>query len=233
VEGASEQHGSRTLTPAVLGAALFLAATAVFAITFVAGRGGLRMPVAPSGQPVAIATQAPTRPPVQPTPEATLAPPASLAPPTATATPTEAPTPPPPTAPPPSIDPNDPLVQLPGCPDHPGCFEYVIERGDTFTGIVSRYLLSVTTVLTLNPEVRDPRVIVVGHTLYLGHDPLARLDPCPNAEPCKLYTVVSGDSVAGIAGRYGLTVDAIRDANPGMHRPLQVGDVLKLPVPTP
>lgn len=232
MEGASEQHESRTLTPAVLGAALFLAATAVFAITFVAGRGGLRMPVAPSGQPVAVATQAPTGRPVQATTEPTLEPPASLAPPTATAAPTEAPTAAPPTAPPPSLDPNDPLARLPGCPDHPGCFEYVIQRGDTFTGIVSRYLLSVATVLTLNPEVSNPGVIVVGHTLYLGHDPLARLDPCPNAEPCKLYTVVPGDSVAEIAGRYGLTTEAIRDANPGMNRPLQVGDVLRLPIPT-
>lgn len=232
MEGASEQHESRTLTPAVIGAALFLAATAVFAITFVAGRGGLRMPVAGSPPPVAVASEAATPAPVEPTEEPTLEPPASLPPPTVTAAPTIAPTAPP-TLPPPSLDPNDPLARLPQCPDHPGCFEYVIQRGDTFTGIVSRYLLSVTTVLALNPELSDPSVIVVGHTLYLGHDPMARLDPCPNAEPCSLYVVIAGDSVAEIAGRYGLTAAAIRDANPGLATPIHAGDVLKLPHPTP
>jgi hypothetical protein len=248
LDGPTGQAPARTLTPAVLASALFVAASAVFAITFVAGRGGLDMPVAPRG-PVAAAS-----------PEATLAPP-TLAPPTdsptpaptvggtapqsgppsppvvpSAAPPTTAPTvaPPtsaPPTAAPPSFDPIDPLLALPECPAHPGCFVYVIQRNDTLSGVVSRYLLSITVVLALNPQVADPSVIVTGTTLYLGRDPFVRLDPCPDEPDCSLYVVVAGDSLAGIAARYGLTIEEIRDQNPGMPRPLHVGQEIELPHP--
>lgn len=230
MDDATARPERRTVTPAVLGSALFVAACATFAITFVAGRGGLQMPVAATRAPVAVASEAPPETEPVATPEPTLPPPASLAPPS----PSFAPTPPPtpfPTAPVPTIDPNDPLARLPGCPGYPGCFEYVVVRGDTLTGIVSRYLLSITTVFALNPDLSDPSLIVVGQTLYLGRDPMARLDPCPNAEPCALYVVERGDRLADIAGTYGVTVESIRAFNPGMNTPILTGDVLKLPRP--
>jgi len=225
----------RTLTPAVLASALFVAASAVFAVTFVAGRGGLDMPVASRG-PVAVVSPGPslvgpTAPP--PTPQGTPVP-ASFPPPTtvpATAAPTVAPTPGP-TVPTATLDPDDPLFALPECPDRPGCFLYVIQRSDTMSGIVSRYLLSLTVVLALNPELADPSVIVTGQTLYLGRSPFVRLAPCPDQPACSQYVVVSGDSLAGIAARFGLTVERIRDQNPGMPRPLSVGQVIELPHPT-
>lgn len=234
MDGPTGQLERRTLTPAVLASALFVAASAVFAVTFVAGRGGLDMPLASRG-PVAVASPLPslTEPTAPPsTPVATLVP-ATLPPPTAalpTATPTVTPTPRP-TGPTPTLDPDDPLLALPECPDHPGCFVYVIQRFDTMSGIVSRYLLSLTVVLALNPQVSDPSVIVTGQTLYLGRTPFVRLDPCPDEPACSLYVVVPGDSLAGIAARFGLTVERIRDQNPGMQRPLSVGQVIELPHP--
>jgi LysM domain-containing protein len=235
VDGPTGQLERRTLTPAVLASALFVAASAVFAITFVAGRGGLDMPVASRGA-VAVASPEPTvAGPTEPPPTPVLTPPPATpaptaAPPIPTVAPTVAPTPEP-TIPTPSFDPNDPLLALPECPNHPGCFIYVIQRNDTMSGIVSRYLLSLTVVLALNPQVRDPAVIVTGTTLYLGRDPFVRLDPCPDEPACSLYVVVSGDSLAGIAARYGLTVEKIRKQNPGMPRPLFVGQVIELPHP--
>lgn len=234
MNGPTGQLERRTLTPAVLASALFVAASAVFAVTFVAGRGGLDMPVASRG-PVAVASPEPSLPeptPPPPTPVVTAVP-ATLAPPTSappTAAPTVAPTPAP-TAPAPTLDPDDPLLALRECPDHPGCFLYVVQRFDTMSGIVSRYLLSLTVVLALNPQVSDPSVIVTGQTLYLGRTPFVRLDPCPDQPACSLYVVVSGDSLAGIAARFGLTVEQIRDQNPGMPRPLSVGQVIELPHP--
>jgi hypothetical protein len=231
----------RTLTPAVLASALFVAASAVFAITFVAGRGGLEMAVASRG-PAAGGSPQPTLPETTPLvtappaatgslPPATVAPPspsiAPTAPPPTTAPPTSAP----PTTAPPSFDPNDPLLALPECPKHPGCFVYVVQRNDTLSGVVSRYLLSITVVLALNPQVSDPSVIVTGTTLYLGRDPFVRLDPCPDEPDCSVYVVVSGDSLAGIAARYGISVEKIRNQNPGMPRPLHVGQVIELPHP--
>lgn len=235
MDGPTGQLERRTVTPAVLASALFVAASAVFAVTFVAGRGSLDMPVASRG-PVAVASPEPSLPgptPPPPTPlvtpvPATFPPPMSPPP---SAAPTVAPTAAPPTAAPPSLDPDDPLLALPECPDHPGCFVYVIQRFDTMSGIVSRYLLSLTVVLALNPQVADPSVIVTGQTLYLGRSPFVRLDPCPDQPACSLYVVVSGDSLAGIAARFGLTIEQIRDQNPGMARPLSIGQVIELPHP--
>lgn len=233
MNGPTGQLDRRTLTPAVLASALFVAASAVFAVTFVAGRGGLDMPVASRG-PVAVASPAPSL--VEPTaapPTSLVTPvPASIPPPSAppTAAPTVAPTPEP-TVPTPSLDPDDPLLALPDCPGHPGCFMYSIQRFDTMSGIVSRYLLSLSVVLALNPQVSDPGVIVTGQTLYLGRSPFVRLDPCPDQPACSLYVVVSGDSLAEIAARFGLTVERIRNQNPGMPRPLVIGQVIELPHP--
>lgn len=235
MDGPTGQLERRTLTPAVLVSALFVAACAVFAITFVAGRGSLEMPVSSRG-PVAVASPEPTaaEPTIsQPTPVPTVLPitPAPTVPPPSPSLAPSAPPTPEPTVPGPTLDPNDPLLALPECPRHPGCFMYVIQRNDTMSGIVTRYLLSLTVVLALNPQVSDPGVIVTGTTLYLGRDPFVRLDPCPDQPACSVYVVVSGDSLAGIAARYGLTVEKIRDQNPGMARPLFVGQVIELPHP--
>ena len=126
--------GRRTLTPAVLASALFVAACAVFAVTFVAARGGLSMPLAPTAPPIAQASQAPSigAPPTAGPTEAPTSSPAVTAVPTVgpTVAPTQAPTPTPAGTP-------DPLAALPGCPDQPGCYEYLIERGDTLNAIAN------------------------------------------------------------------------------------------------
>ena len=228
----------RTFTPAVVASAIFVAACAVFAIAFVGARGGLQMPLAASEPPVAVATDEPvqpTDPPIVTAPPATLAPPTivptaapSVAPPP-TAAPTVAPTPVP-TFAIPTLQPGDPLLVLEECEDHPGCFEYFVVRGDSLSGIISRYLLDIDILEALNPDrLTDPSLIVVGQLLYLGRDPLARLDPCPNGEACALYVVQPGDSIAEIADRYLLTREQILDANPGLPRPIQPDQVIKLP----
>jgi nucleoid-associated protein YgaU len=229
-------------TPAIVASAIFTAACAVFAIAFVGARGGLQLPVAASRPPVAVASAAPSEPQATPaTPSPTQA--ATLAPtPAPTPIPTAAPTLPPATAAPtpaptsspafalPTLEPGDPLLALPACPDHPGCVEYTVVRFDTLSGIISRYLLDIDVLEALNPgRLQDPSLIVVGQVLYLGRDPLARLDPCPNGEACALYVVQPGDTISSIAARYLLTRDDILDANPGMPRPIEPGQVIKLP----
>src|SRR5215218_6909717 len=141
--------GARTLTAPVLASALFTAAAAVFAITFVAARGGLQMPIAATLPPVAEAS-ASLVPSSAPAASASPAPDPSGAPTTPpTVAPTAGPTPtsivPPPTAEPsfarPTIAPDDPLLALEPCAGHPGCFEYVVQRFDTLSGIITRYRL--------------------------------------------------------------------------------------------
>lgn len=244
MEGPSAPRDRRTLTPAVLASALFAAACAIIAISFVAARGGLQMPVAgsePSASgptatltgalPTPSATAGPTSEPVPTAPPASIPPPSLPPPPSAS--PTSEPTVAPTTPPWESVAPGDPLLALPPCPDQPGCFMYRVQRGDTLSGIASRYRIPVSTVLALNPELDDRSTIVVGQTLYLGRSPFLRLERCPGNEACWLYVIVPGDGLSTIAGRFGLTVQAILDANPTITNPNAIysGQVIRLPEP--
>jgi LysM repeat protein len=125
----------------------------------------------------------------------------------------------------------DPLAALPPCPGEPGCHEYLVRRGDTLSSVASRYLVPVSTVLALNPELGDPSTIVVGQVLYLGRDPFARLEPCPDAPECYRYIVRPGDLLSTIAGRFGLTLEAVLAANPSVTDPNAIfsGQVIRLP----
>ena len=238
MEGEPEQRERRSLTPAVLASGLFLAACATFAVTFVAARGGLQLPIGPTQPPVAVASPESTE---LPTPATTPAPLPSPEPtieqtpePTPTTNPTVPPTVAPTAIPPfalPPLKPGDPLLKLDRCPDHPLCFLYVVQRNDTMIRILARYDLNQDVILALNPKISDPRLIVVGQTMYLGRDRFVRLDPCPNGERCFLYKVAQGDSLSEIAARYAISADAIRAANPTMPRPIVPGLVLKLPYP--
>ena len=238
--GPNIERGRRTLTPAVLGSALFVAACALTAITFVAARGGLEMPIAATQPPVAVSSlqpapsasrQAPTPAPTSPAPTSSAAasPEASVPAATASASPPATSAPPGP----PTFDPNDPLAALPPCPGIEGCFEYLVQRGDTLSGVASRYVLPVSTVLALNPEIADPGTIVVGQVLYLGRDPKLRLEACPGTVSCWLYVVRPGDLLSTIAARYDVTVASILAANPAITdaNSIYSGQVLRLEGP--
>ena len=235
MDGSTRQVGRRTLTPAVLAAALFTVACAAIAVTFVAARGGLQLPVAPGASRAATATSAPSPaatdvmasnlPPSGAPSTSTPAPNASAAGPTATPLPTAQPTP---------AGTPDALAALPACPGIQGCYEYVVRRGDSLSGIASAYLIPVWVVLALNPEVSDPSTIVIGQTLYLGRDPFLRMAVCPDQPDCSLYEVRAGDRLSTIAGRFGLTLEAVLVANPEITdaNAIRTGDLIRLPHPT-
>lgn len=60
------------------------------------------------------------------------------------------------------------------------------------------------------------------------------MKPCPDAPDCYLYRVRSGDTLTGIAQRFGVTKAAIRSLNPEITDPslIHVGDVIRIPLPT-
>lgn len=235
MDGTTRDARPRTLTPAVLVSALFTVLCGAVAITFVAARGGLQLPTAPAGSHVAVGSPVPSMPPASvgasplPTLTATstpTSPSASPAGPTPTNAPSAAPTPTPAGSP-------DPLTALPGCPAIPGCYEYRIERGDSLSGVASRYAIPVSVVLALNPAVTDPSTIVVGKTLYLGRSPFLRLPPCADQPDCSLYEVRPGDRLSTIAGRFGLTLEAVLGANPEITdaNTIRSGQLIRLPQP--
>jgi hypothetical protein len=226
--------GRRTLTPAVLASALFTVACAAVAITFVASRGGLQLPVAAPGSGVAVvsASASPELPTAAPT--TPLATPVAASPTPVPSEPATGPTPGTTAGPAPTpAGTPDPLATLPGCPGIDGCYEYEIRRGDTLSGVASRYVIPVWVVLALNPEVGDPSTIVVGRTLYLGRDPFLRLPPCADQPGCSLFEVRAGDRLSTIAGRFGLSLEAVLAANPEITdaNAIRSGQLIRLPHP--
>jgi LysM repeat protein len=59
------------------------------------------------------------------------------------------------------------------------------------------------------------------------------LKPCPGSPACYLYRVHAGDSLTAIALRFGITLQALKAANPSIKDPslLHVGDILRIPLP--
>lgn len=232
MEAPSQPPARRTLTPAVLLATVVLVVCAVVSISFVAANGGLRVPqlaAAQSAGPTdgsAIASPQPATPQptllLEPTPGASVATP-SASPPGPSAAPTPVPS-------------SDPLTALPGCPDHPGCYLYTVKRGDTLSTIGDHWLISVSLLEFLNPQVTDPSTIVVGQVLYVGRNPYVRLDLCPGHDQgCYLYVVQPGDRLSTIAGTFGTSTTTILALNPQITDPNAIysGQTIMLPGPEP
>ena len=59
------------------------------------------------------------------------------------------------------------------------------------------------------------------------------LKPCPGTPACYLYRVQSGDSLTKIAAKFGITIAALKKANPEITDPslLHVGDRIRIPLP--
>ena len=218
----------------MLASALFVVACAVFAITFVAARGGLQMPIAAirvrrrqvrgvrcpvAAGAAAAATSpppAPRRPSIEPAPTPRRRPATDARPRRHAA------------------GPPDPLTALPACPDLPGCYEYRIQRGDSLSGVASRYVIPVSSCWRSTRSSTDPSTIVVGEMLYLGRDPFLRLAAVPGRARLLAVHVRPGDRLSTIAGRFGLTLGRSW-RQPDHHRPNAIysGQVIRLPHPAP
>ena len=95
---------------------------------------------------------------------------------------------------------------------------YVIKAGDTIYILALRYGTTVNAILQANPGI-DPNRIRVGQQITI-----------PGAATGTRYTIQSGDTLYGIASRYGTTVNAILQANPGIDpNNLRVGQQITVP----
>ena len=101
---------------------------------------------------------------------------------------------------------------------------YTVQAGDTLSGIAARYGTNYQHIAEIN-GISDPNLIRVGQVLRIsGNAPAA-----PAPAPSVTYTVVSGDTLSGIAARYGTSYQHIADIN-GISNPnlIRVGQVLKI-----
>lgn len=110
--------------------------------------------------------------------------------------------------------------------------EYTVVSGDTLSGIASRFGTTYQALAAIN-GIADPNKIRAGQTIKLtGGSPA----PAPVANG-QSYTVVSGDTLSGIAAKYGMSYQTIAAAN-GISDPNKIyaNQVLRIPgtnVPAP
>lgn len=107
----------------------------------------------------------------------------------------------------------------------PGGTFYVIQPGDTFNALAARFGISPQAIANANPGV-DPRNLQVGQTICIpGRGPSA----CAGTT----YTIQLGDTFYLLAQRFGVTLQALVNANPGVDPArLQVGQTICIPTAT-
>ena len=104
---------------------------------------------------------------------------------------------------------------------------YVVQAGNTLSGIAARFGTTVQALAQLN-NITNPNLIYVGQVLKIyGNNKVQR----GNNNFSTTYVVQSGDTLSGIAARFGTTIQELVQlndiSNPNL---IYVGEVLKLPV---
>ncbi|HYJ74613.1 MAG TPA: LysM peptidoglycan-binding domain-containing protein [Kineosporiaceae bacterium] len=119
-----------------------------------------------------------------------------------------------------------PVVVAPVAEAVPSTLSYVVQAGDTLSGIALRFGTDVPTLVRLN-KLTDPDVLLAGTTLVVPAPVLRAPAPSPRTV---LYTVKPGDTVWDIAARTGTTVAALLAANHlDADARIRPGQVLALP----
>ncbi len=100
-------------------------------------------------------------------------------------------------------------------------------RGDSLWSIANRFGVSVADLRNANNLTSD--VLQVGQRLFIPGVGDIGEDNDNNQEEEMTYVVQSGDSLWSIANRYGISVDALKNANNLTSNVLSVGQVLVIP----
>lgn len=104
---------------------------------------------------------------------------------------------------------------------------HVVRSGDTLGAIASRYGVSVASLASAN-GIGNANVVAIGARLRVPGRSVAQTVAV--TAPAGVHRVVAGDTVAGIAARYGTTASRIASlnglANPGL---ISVGQSLRVP----
>lgn len=106
---------------------------------------------------------------------------------------------------------------------------YTIQAGDTLSGIAAKFGTSYQALASLN-NISNPNMIVAGQTLRISGNASANVaQPSTNHSSNGTYTVQAGDTLSGIAAKYGTSYQAIASQN-GISNPnaIYVGQTLRI-----
>nr|WP_309099192.1 LysM peptidoglycan-binding domain-containing protein [Fredinandcohnia onubensis] len=111
---------------------------------------------------------------------------------------------------------------------------YTIVAGDSLWGIAQKFGTTVSTLKSANNLTSD--ALQIGQTLTLPTGGDAVTSPTPEPTPIPTpsvtetsHTVVAGDTLWGIASRYGTTVNVLKQANQLSSNLLSLGQTLTIP----
>ena len=96
---------------------------------------------------------------------------------------------------------------------------YYVQAGDTLSGIAAKFGTTVSSLVSLN-HISNPNVIYVGQKIYVGE---------ASQGQSNAYTVHAGDTLSGIAAKFGTTWEALAQKN-GLANPnvIYVGQTMTI-----
>lgn len=104
-----------------------------------------------------------------------------------------------------------------------GTFSYTIKQGDTIYKLAQSYNTTVEAILKVNPGI-NPDNLQIGQVICIPSE------TSPPTCDGTYYVVRSGDTFYSIAGKYGISVEALMAANPGVDPyNLRVGQLICIP----
>ena len=91
--------------------------------------------------------------------------------------------------------------------------KYIVHSGDTFSAIAARFGVSLAALVGANPQISDPNLIFPGQVITIPGS-----SPAPGSD----YVVQTGDSLTAIATRFGVSLTALKAANPQIANPNRI-----------
>lgn len=98
---------------------------------------------------------------------------------------------------------------------------HAVRQGETLSKIARKHLISFAEILKANPQIEDPDQIQVGQQISL---------PTEKETSSHIHKVEKGETLFGIAQKYGLSLPVLLKANPQIKNPdlIRIGERINL-----